>query len=159
GRVFVADRRMIMNWAVKDAAARNGFRMDEPPDDVDATPGEQYMRGVAHAEFVAVGNYLASVSDVVWRSAYGDGRDFPVIDRFLAEGSEADDIGRAGVLSQVAQQLYGGQYGSRRAVRRTRDAALAEFRELRQRLDETRDTVAYDATRRSHRRTGALPDA
>ncbi|KPM52698.1 hypothetical protein E0F15_18490 [Frankia sp. B2] len=158
GREFVADRKMIMGWAVKDAAARNGFRTDDEPDEIDATPGEQYMRGVAHAEFVATGSYLASISDVVWGSAYGDGRDFPVIDRVLAEGSKADDIGRAGVLSHVAQQLYGGQYGSRRAVRRARDAALAELRELTQRLDETREMLAYSATRRDKRRTGALPD-
>ncbi len=158
GREFVADREMIMGWAVKDAAARNGFRSDEDPDEVDATPGEQFMRGVAHAEFVAVGSYLASQSDVVWGSAWGDGRDFPVLDRVLAEGSKADDIGRAGALSHAAQQLYGGQYGSRRAVRRTRDAALSELRELTQRLDEAREMLAYSATRRNKRRTGALPD-
>jgi len=158
GREFVADREMIMWWAVKDAAARNGFRSDEDPDDIDATPGEQYMRGVAHAEFLAVGSYLASISDVVWGSAWGDGQDFPVIDRFLAEGSKADDIGRAGVISHVAQQLYGGQYGSRRAVRRTRDAALAELRELRERLDEAREMLAYSAIRRDKRRTEALSD-
>jgi len=158
GREFIADRNMIMGWAVRHAAERNGYRLDEKPDETDATPGEQFMRGIAHAEFVAVGSYLASLGDVVWGSAWGDGRDFPVIDRLLAEGSQADDLGRAGVLSHVAQQLYGGQYGSRRAVRRARDAALAEFRELTQRLDDTRDTLAYSSMRRDRRRTGALPD-
>ncbi len=159
GRVFVADRAMIMLWAVRDAGRRNGFRLDEPPSDVDATPGEQFMQGVARAEFVAAGSFLASISDVVWGAAWGDGQEFPMIDRILTEGGQADDLGRAGVLANVAQQIYGGAYGSRRAVRRTRDTALTELRELTERLDNARDMFAYrDARPRPKRRTGTLPD-
>jgi hypothetical protein len=57
---------------------------------------------------------------------------------------KADDLGRAGVLGKVAQERYGGAYGSRRAVIRTRDAARAEWRELSERIDDARDTLRYE---------------
>jgi galactarate dehydratase len=151
GRAFVANRHMIMFWAVRDAADRNGFRLDVNPDDIDATPGAQLMRGMSHAEFLAVGTYLASINDVIFGLAWGDGQEFPVLRDVIDQASKADDIGRAGVLSHVAQKRHGGAYGSRRAVRRTRDAALTELRDLTERLDSTRETLAYHAARKTNR--------
>ncbi len=147
GRTFVATRDSMRYTAMRDAAARNGYQLDREPDDIDATPGAQQMRTVARMEFVAVATHLAANSEVIWRLAFGDGREFPVLSDVLNEGNKADDIGRAGLLAHVAQKRHGGAYGSRRAVIRTRDAALAEFRELSERADAVRDMITSRATR------------
>ncbi|MBB2744636.1 UNVERIFIED_ORG: hypothetical protein FHR35_004485 [Microbispora rosea subsp. rosea] len=57
--------------------------------------------------------------------------------------SNAEDLGRAGIFSSVAQARYGGAYGSRRAVIRVREAARAEWRELSERLDDVRSTMVH----------------
>ncbi|MBL7487778.1 hypothetical protein I6A60_38660 [Frankia sp. AgB1.9] len=158
GRVFVADRHMIMFWAVRQAGRRNGFRTDERLDPIDATPGAQYMQGLARAEFVAVGTYMAGMSDIIWQAGWDDGSDFPILADCLNEGSQAEDLGRAGVISRVAQKHFGGRWGSGRPMRRTREAAMAELRELTRRLDEARDSLVYASTRRGPRSVGALPD-
>jgi galactarate dehydratase len=158
GRVIVADRKTIMAWSVREAGRRNGYRIDEPPDDIDATPGTQLMRELDRAMFVAVGTSVAGLSDVIWATAWGDGQDFPVLDRILTEGSTADDIGRAPILANVSQAIHGGKHGSWRPQLRTRETALAEFHELRERLDDARDMLVYQSARRDHRPTGALPD-
>lgn len=45
GGEMTITRTTLQRWAVRDAAARNGYRVDVPPDDIDATPGAQLMRG------------------------------------------------------------------------------------------------------------------
>ncbi|MDH2426460.1 hypothetical protein [Sphaerisporangium sp. TRM90804] len=156
GGEMVITRATLQRWAVRDAAARNGYRVDVPPAEIDATPGAQVMRGLPHAESitrVAVGFYVAQHSTEIFRSAWGDGREFPVLREALTRAVEADDLGRAGILSAVAQSLHGGAYGSRRNVIRARDAAKAEWQELSARLDDTRDAMVYRGGRKRERVT------
>ncbi|MET9241341.1 hypothetical protein [Nonomuraea sp. NPDC003709] len=140
-------RTTLRRWAVRDAAARNGYRVDVPPSELDATPGAQLMRPVPRAENVtraATAFCAAQNSAVVFRQAFGDGQDFPVLRDVMEIAAQADDLGRTGILSKVAQKRYGGAYGSRRAVIRARDAARAEWRELSERIDDARGTLTYD---------------
>ena len=69
-----------------------------------------------------------------------------------------DDLGRAPVLANVSQAIHGGKHGSRRPQLRTREAAITELRELKGRLDDARDMLVYQSSRRDHRPKGALPD-
>ncbi|CAO5187428.1 conserved hypothetical protein [Frankia sp. AiPs1] len=147
GGTFVATRDSIQYTAMRDAARRNGYKIDKKPDEIDATPGAQQMKAIARMEFVAVATGLAANSEVIWRYAFADGREFPVLADVLNEGNQAEDLGRAGILAKVAQKRQGGAYGSRRAVIRTRDAALAEFRDLSERADAVREMITYRATR------------
>ncbi|WP_431913492.1 hypothetical protein [Nonomuraea jabiensis] len=147
GGEMTISRTTLRRWAVRDAAARNGYRVDVPPSDLDATPGAQLMRPVPRAENVTSATAAfctAQNSAVVFRQAFGDGQDFPVLRDVMEIAAQADDLGRAGILSQVAQKRYGGAYGSRRAVIRARDAARAEWRELSERIDDARGTLTYD---------------
>ncbi|MDF5759019.1 hypothetical protein [Spongiactinospora sp. TRM90649] len=146
GAEMTITRTTLQRWAVRDAAARNGYRIDVPPSEIDATPGAQLMRGLPHAENVAqaaVAFCVAQNSATIFRQAFGDGQDFPTITEVMELAARADDLGRAGILSKVAQKRYGGAYGSRRAVIRVREAARVEWRELSERLDEARDTLTY----------------
>ncbi len=147
GHTFVATRDSIKYTAMRDAAQRNGYHLDKKPDKIDATPGAQQIKTVARMQFVAVETHLAANSEAIWRLAFGDGKEFPVLADVLNEGNQADDLGRTGILSNVAQKRHGGAYGSRRAVIRTRDAALAEFRELSERAETVREMITYRATR------------
>lgn len=149
GEPFVATRHMVRYWAVRDAAARNGYRLDVKPDDIDTIPGAQYMQAVPRAEFLAATTHLAAYGEIIWRMGWGDGSEFPVLRDMINEGGQAEDIGRAGVIAHVAQKRHGGAYGSRRAVIRTRDAALTELRELSTRLDAAREALVYRGARRS----------
>ncbi|MFC0554938.1 hypothetical protein ACFFHJ_28970 [Planotetraspora thailandica] len=142
-------RTTLQRWAVRDAAARNGYRIDVPAAEVDVTPGAQLMRGVPRTETVtgaAVAFCVSQHSTEMFRAAFGDGQDFPTIGRMIDIASQAEDLGRAGILSTVAQARYGGAYGSRRNVIRVRDAARAEWRELSERLDDARSTMVYGGT-------------
>ncbi|GAA4211451.1 hypothetical protein GCM10023074_59760 [Microbispora amethystogenes] len=144
GGEMTITRTTLQRWAVRDAAARNGYRVDVPADQIDATPGAQLMRGVPRTETVtgaAVAFCVSQHSAEMFRQAFGDGRDFPTIGRMIDIASNAEDLGRAGVFSTVAQARYGGAYGSRRNVIRVRDAARAEWRELSERLDDVRSTM------------------
>jgi hypothetical protein len=146
GGEMTISRTTLHRWAVRDAAARNGYRVDVPPTEVEATPGSQVMQAVQRAENVtraAVAFSTAQNSAVVFRQAFGDGQDFPVLGDVMEIAAQADDLGRAGILSRAAQKRYGGTYGSRRAVIRTRDAARAEWKELSERLDDARDMLTY----------------
>jgi galactarate dehydratase len=131
-------------WAVRDGAWRNGYRVDVPPSELDATPGAQNIRPRTRAEYVATAylreTQLASVSDAVFRSAWGDGSDFPTLRDALDLASRTDNL-KIGVLSTVAQAIHGGPYGYRYAVKRTRDAAREELREFSARCDDARDAV------------------
>ena len=143
-------RKTLQRWAVRDAAARNGYRLDVPPDEIDQTPGQQVMRGLPHAENIAslaVTTAASQLSETIFRTAWGDGHDFPTLGQVLFHASEADDLGRAGIWATVAQARHGGAYGSRRQVRRTQDAASAEWGALSARLDKTRDELIYHAAR------------
>ena len=149
GGEMTITRTTLRRWAVRDAAARNGYRIDVPPGEVDATPGAQLMRGLPHAENVtsaAVAFCVAQNSAAIFRQAFGDGQDFPVITEAMDMASQADDLGRAGILSTIAQARYGGAYGSRRNVIRVRDAARAEWKELAERLDDARSAMVHGGT-------------
>ncbi|MFI9559122.1 hypothetical protein [Nonomuraea endophytica] len=149
GGEMVITRTTLKRWAVRDAAARNGYRVDVPPEEIDATPGAQLMRGLPHVEKVthaALAFCAAQNSATIFRQAFGDGSDFPVLTHVYDVAAQADDLGRAGVLAHTAQRIHGGAYGSRRNVIRVRDAARAEWRELSERLDMARDAVVYANT-------------
>ncbi|WP_433432021.1 hypothetical protein [Nonomuraea sp. CA-141351] len=149
GSEMIITRTTLKRWAVRDAAARNGYRIDTPPDEIDAIPGAQIMRGLPHAENItraAVAYCAAQNSATIFRIAFGDGGDFPIIADAMDMASRADDLGRAGIFSTIAQARYGGAYGSRRNVIRVRDAARAEWRELAERLDDARDALVYAGT-------------
>ncbi|MEU5859767.1 hypothetical protein ABZ815_01235 [Nonomuraea sp. NPDC047529] len=147
GGEMTISRTTLHRWAVRDAAARNGYRMDVPASELDATPGAQLVRPVPRAENVtraATAFCSAQNSAAVFQQAFGDGQDFPVLRDVMEIAAHADDLGRAGILSKVAQKRYGGAYGSRRAVIRTRDAARVEWSELSERIDDARGTLVYD---------------
>ncbi|WP_207934560.1 hypothetical protein [Actinomadura sp. KC06] len=150
GETIIVTRNTLHYWAVRDAAARNGYRLDVPADELDETPGFQLMRGIPHADTVAslaVVPYVAGYSATIFRSAWGDGSDFPTLRRIMDYASQADDLGRAGILTKTAQSLYGGPRNSSSKVRRTSDAARKEWRKLSARLDETRDEMIYESVR------------
>lgn len=149
GGEMTITRTTLHRWAVRDAAARNGYRIDMPAAEIDATPGAQLMRGLPHAENVTrapVAFCTAQNSATIFRQAFGDGQDFPTITEVMEIAAQADDLGRAGILSKVAQKRYGGAYGSRRSVIRVREAARAEWRELSERLDDVRGTFTFGET-------------
>lgn len=150
GSMMIVDRENVRRWAVRDAAARNGYRLDDPPDGIDAVPGAQLMAGLRHAEHLATTVHLARNSEALMRTAWGDGRDFPTLGKIISRGNAADDLGRAGVLAHVAQELHGGTLGSRHKVIKTRDAARAEWRELSARLDEARHALVYSSAHSEH---------
>lgn len=146
GETIVVTRRTVGYWAVRDAAARNGYRLDVRPDDVDLTPGLQAMRGMLHADklpSLAMAPYLSGQSDTIFRTAWGDGREFPILADMLDRARSADDLGRAGIMGKTAQKIFGGPLNSSSKVQRTRDAALAEWRELSASLDAARDDLVF----------------
>ncbi|WP_207935809.1 hypothetical protein [Actinomadura sp. KC216] len=152
GQTTIITRKTLLRWAVRDAAARNGYRLDVPPDEITETPGAQRMRGVPHAENVtalATATGVSQLSEAIMRKAWGDGSDFPTLAKVLFLASEADDLKRAGILSTVAQAEHGGAYGSRWNVRRTRDKGLREWETLSERLDDARDEMVHTSMRPS----------
>lgn len=149
GETIVVTRKTVQYWAVRDAAARNGYRLDVKPDEIDTVPGLQLIRGIPHADklsSLAVTPYLSGHSDVIFRSVWGDGTHYPVIGYMLDIASQADDLGRAGVIGKTAQKVFGGPLNSSSKVQRTRDAALKEWRELSSSLDAARDDLVYRST-------------
>ncbi|MFD5317594.1 hypothetical protein [Streptomyces sp. NPDC127098] len=147
-RVIIVTRKTLQKWAVRDAAARNGYRLDVKPEEIDTIPGAQIMRGVPHADTLpalAMTPYLAGYSGEIFRSAWGDGRDYPTLTAVLDAANAVDDLGRGGVLMKAAQSLHGGQPGSRRPVRRTRDDARREWRDLKAGLDHVREELIYQS--------------
>ncbi|WP_327586989.1 hypothetical protein OHA25_08255 [Nonomuraea sp. NBC_00507] len=152
GAEMTITRLTLQRWAVRDAAARNGYRIDVPPEEMDATPGAQLIRGLPHMEHVArvaVAFSVAQHSAEIFRQAFGEGEEFPTLRRILRKAEAAEDLGRAGILATVAQEQHGGAYGSRRAVIRVRDAARAELRELSERLDDARNAMVCTGTETS----------
>jgi hypothetical protein len=150
GETMIVDRRKLHWWAVRHAAERNGYRLDVPPDEITETPGAQTMRAVPHAEHVvsvAVQTGVSQLSQAIFETAWGDGKDFPTLRDALFLASEADDLKREGILSTIAQARHGGAYGSRRIVRRTRDTGRREWQELSARLDQTHDDLVRHGLR------------
>ncbi|WP_051854521.1 hypothetical protein [Streptomyces sp. NRRL B-1347] len=146
GETIVVTRSTIHYWAVRDAAARNGYRLDVAPDELDAVPGKQVTRGIPHADnlsTLAVAPYLSSNSEVLFRSAWGDGSDYPTLRSILRHASGAADLGRAGVMGKTAQEMYGGPRNSSSKVQRTRDVAVKEWHALSAALDAARDELIY----------------
>ena len=91
--------------------------------------------------------YVSGYSATIFRSAWGDGSDFPTLRRVMRYASKADDLGRAGVIAKTAQSLYGGPRNSSSKVQRTADTARKEWRTLSARLDEARDELIYRSVR------------
>jgi hypothetical protein len=152
GRTMIITRTTLQRWAVRDAAARNGYRLDVPPDEITETPGAQRMRGVPHAEHVtalATATGVSQLSETIMRQAWGDGHDFPTLAKVVFLAREAENLKREGILSTVAQVEYGGAYGSRRNVRRTRDKARREWETLSERLDQAREQMIHKSIRPS----------
>lgn len=151
GQTVTVTRKTVQRWAVRDAAERNGYRLDVPAREIDQTPGQQVMRGLPHAEHVATSNLISAAmsqqNTAIWRTAYGDGSDFPTLREFIFLGSQADNLKHAGIIATVAQARHGGAYGSRRNVIRTRDEALKEWAELRPQLDQARENLVYHGAR------------
>jgi len=134
-------RATLHRWAVRDAAARNGYRLDVPADEVDETPGEQLMRSLPHVENITTGMIPSAVSqcnEAVWQTAWGDGSEYPTLRDTLFLASEADDLGRAGIIATIAQARYGGCRNSSSKVQRVSDAGAREWRSLSAHLDEVR---------------------
>ncbi|WP_049806817.1 hypothetical protein [Pseudofrankia inefficax] len=73
---------------------------------------------------------------------WGDGSDFPILSKVMDVANRADDLGRAGLFSEAARQMYGGKRASGRPMRTVRDGALAEARELSASCDAVRDDLA-----------------
>ena len=153
GETIIVTRKTLRYWAVRDAAARNGYRLDMKPEAVDATPGAQITRGIPHADklsTLAVTPYLSGQSEAIFRSAWGDGSDFPVLSTILDIAKQADDLGRTSVLGQTAQIRHGGPRNSSSKVQRTRDDAVKEWRALTASLDAVRDELIYRSTEPPH---------
>ncbi|PZG33035.1 hypothetical protein C1I98_29000 [Spongiactinospora gelatinilytica] len=149
GSEMIVTRTTLKRWAVRDAAARNGYRADLPAAQNNGTHSDQPVSAPPQAETLTravVASGVAQNSEAIFRTAYGDGRDFPVLARVYKFASQAEDLGRAGVLASVAQEMYGGSYGSRWNVIKVRDAARAEWSDLSARLDDARDTMIYRGT-------------
>ncbi|MFC8429276.1 hypothetical protein [Streptomyces sp. NPDC057253] len=150
GETIVVTRKTLQYWAVRDAAARNGYRLDVKPEEIDATPGKQITRGIPHADKVstlAVTPYLSGNSEAIFRSAWRDGSEYPTLRAMLSHASHADDLGRAGVMGKTAQELYGGPRNSSSKVQRVRDAGTKEWRALSADLDVVRDEMVYRGMR------------
>ena len=153
GETIIVTRKTLQYWAVRDAAARNGYRLDVKPDRGDVTPGARITRGIPHADklsTLAVTPYLSGQSEMIFRSAWGDGSDYPVLSTVLDIAKQADDLGRSGVLGRTAQDLYGGPRNSSSKVQRTRDAAVREWRTLTASLDAVRDELVYRSVEPPH---------
>ncbi|ADP78965.1 hypothetical protein [Pseudofrankia inefficax] len=144
GEMFLADRALIRAWAVPEAAKRNGYRPVKP---TDATSPEVVDQ---RARYLATVTFLAGMSEAIFAEAWADGSDFPILSKVMDVASRADDLGRTGVFSGVAQQMYGGKYGSGRPVRKVRDAARAEAHELTERCDAIRDRLTYQEQPKDH---------
>ncbi len=153
GETIIVTRTTLHRWAVRDAAARNGYRLDVKPEEVDTIPGAQAMRGMPHAETLpalAVTPCLAGYSGEIFRSAWGDGRGYPTLKVIMDNANSVDDLGRGGVLGKAAQAIHGGPRNSSSKVQRTRDAAREEWRKLTAELDAVRDELVYQSARPSH---------
>ncbi|MEU0924561.1 hypothetical protein [Streptomyces malaysiensis] len=149
GETIIVTRKTLQYWAVRDAAARNGYRLDVKPEEIDVTPGQQITRGIPHADklsTLAVTPYLSGNSETIFRSAWGDGSEYPTLRRMLRYASTADDLGRAGVIGKTAQEMYGGPLNSSSKVQRARDAGAKEWRALTTSLDSARDELVYRST-------------
>jgi hypothetical protein len=153
GETIIITRKTLQYWAVRDAAARNGYRLDMKPETVDTVPGTQITRGIPHADklsALAVTPYLSGNSEMIFRSAWRGGSEFPFLGLMLDTARHADDLGRVGIMGKTAQQAFGGPLNSSSKVQRTRDAALKEWRELSASLDAARDDLVYQSTRSEH---------
>ncbi|WP_419995051.1 hypothetical protein [Streptomyces boninensis] len=127
GDVIVVSRETLRYWAVRDAAARNGYRRDARTNLTDDM-----------LSILAVAPHLAESAEAIFRTAWAGGDEYPILRRALLIAGQADDLGRAGIFGQIAVELYGGPRNSSSKVQRTRDAAIKEWRSLRAALDEAR---------------------
>ncbi|MEV5576597.1 hypothetical protein AB0L06_41770 [Spirillospora sp. NPDC052269] len=131
GEQMAITRATLRRWAVRDAAQRNGYRVTQQPAD-----------GTLHA--LLRDTTFAQNSAITFRTAWGNGSEFPTLRQMLDTAEKSDDLRRAGVFAAVAQECHGGAYGSRRQVIRTRREAEAEWHELSSRLDAVRESIAGD---------------
>ncbi|MFM9442574.1 hypothetical protein [Streptomyces acidiscabies] len=147
GETIIVTRKKIQYWAVRDAAAGNGYRLDVKPGENHGTPGNRITRA-DKLSTLAVTPYLSGNSAEIFRLAWGDGSEFPLLRSALLHAAEADNLGRAGVLGKVAQEMYGGPPGSSSPLKRARKEGLRELRSLSAALDAVRDEMVYRSTRR-----------
>jgi hypothetical protein len=146
GETIVVTRTTLQYWAVRDAAARNGYRLDGRTDaeaGVSAAHSVRALSDTRKAGALAVSPHLAGQSEAIFRTAWGDGSEYRTLGALLDNARQADDLGRAGIMGKTAQQLHGGPLNSSSKVMRTRDAALKEWRELTSSLDSARDDLVY----------------
>ncbi|MGW9205669.1 hypothetical protein ACWGR4_01595 [Embleya sp. NPDC055664] len=150
GEKIIATREGIMYWAVRDAAARVGYRSDIRPSEVDGSLDAHSGPGIPHVDklsAMALEPALAGRSAEIFQAAWGNGSEYPTLKCALKIAEEADDLGRAGVIGRTAERIYGGPRNSSSKIRRTSDAARKELRELIGRLDEARDEMVYRGMR------------
>ena len=146
GETIVVTRKTLQYWAVRDAAARNGYRADAWAGQVDVMPGAERVTGATHngkLATLATTPYLSGFSEAIFRSAWGDGSEYPTLRKILALAESATHLGRASVMGKAAQELYGGPLNSSSKVQRTKDAALKEWRSLTVSLDAAREDIVY----------------
>jgi len=142
GETIIVTRNKIQYWSVRDAAARNGYRSDTKTEASHADPEKEITRTEKLAA-LAVAPHLAGHSAEIFRSAWGDGTDFPVLGGFIRNANKADDLGRAGIIGKTTQELYGGPLNSSSRVQRARDAGRKEWRALSAALDAAREELIY----------------
>ncbi|MFF4257930.1 hypothetical protein ACFY1L_42780 [Streptomyces sp. NPDC001663] len=131
GETIVVTRKTLQYWAVRDAAARNGYRLDAKAGVAETPPSVQ------------LGPYLSGLSETIFRAAWGDGSTYPALRTILGIAEKAADLGRAGVMGRAAQEMYGGPLNSSSKVQRTKDIALREWRSLTESLDAVREDLVY----------------
>ncbi|MGW7514152.1 hypothetical protein ACWGJ2_00970 [Streptomyces sp. NPDC054796] len=151
GETIIVTRKTLRYWAVRDSAARNGYRLDVKPEEIDSMPGDKITRGIPHADklsTLAVTPYLSGNSEAIFRSVWGDGSEYPTLRRVLRIASQVDDLGRAPVMGKTAQEVYGGPLNSSSKVQRARDVAVKEYRSLAASLDAAREELVYRSAER-----------
>jgi galactarate dehydratase len=150
GQTMFVTGETLRYWAVRDAAARNGYRLDvDLASDGTETPVHGRSTRAEPMSPSLAASQVAQQSEAIFVAAWGDGSEFPTLGRCMAVADGADHLGHAGVLSHVAQDRYGGVYGAHRPVRKVREAAKYEWRELSARLDEVRDQMFYRGSQTS----------
>lgn len=141
----VVTRATLRRWAIHDAARRNGFRLDVAPSDLDATPDAREMRAADRGVVALTSDTrvatLATGSAASWDAVWTPDA-YPVLSRLLFHASDAVHSGRAsGVWHATTSDVTGTQTRNHRHTARVRDAALAEWSDLRDRLDVVRDAT------------------
>lgn len=144
GQTSVITRSTLHKWAVHDAVRHNCNRLDVRPDDVDANDGQQTIHTRPRVEQITTGLPTSGANQhkVLFRSAFGDGTDYPILHDVLSVANGTDHLRHAGIWATVAQARHGGTYGSWRKVKRTKQQGEQEWKKLSERLrDESQNLL------------------